>query len=134
MAWIMPSIALPRAGSYFDSSNASHGEVLVLPESLRSVDHNGTEADVLTLGGPNLHLRNDLSWTFKYDLENLSNPPLHTYDSPVIAFNLETAPLTLVPSGQITVSPDAFEMADSYLRYADNNNPLSSTRPAPVNY
>ncbi|MBV7328759.1 hypothetical protein KFU94_10960 [Chloroflexi bacterium TSY] len=106
------------AGSYFDPSNASHGEVrLVLPESLRSVDHNGTEADVVTLGGPNLSLHGDLSWPFEYDLGNL-----------------ETAPLTLVPLGQMTVSPDAFEMTDSCLRYADNNNPLSSTRPAPVNY
>ncbi|MEM7126355.1 MAG: hypothetical protein AAF702_08525 [Chloroflexota bacterium] len=106
----------------------SHGEIrLVLPDNLRSLDQNGVEADVVTLGGPALRLNNDLSWSFSADLADVAT---HTCESPVLAFNLELAPLTLVPLGELRVSSSRFEMSDSCLRYHERNNGAYA-RPAP---
>lgn len=125
------------ARPYFANINYGSGKVrVIMPNTIRPIDANGIELDTLNLAGPELRLNADLAFTFQTNISNIADHGCNAGDDPILGFNLETMPTTVVPTGLFTVTPTGIDMAGSCMDYFERYNPANANgyaRPAAGN-
>jgi hypothetical protein len=119
---------------FFANLNQGSGQVrVILPRSVRALDVNGVESDMLTLAGPQLRINADLQFSFQGNLDQIGNHGCAAGQDPILAFSLETLPVFVVPTGTLRMTPSELSAAGSCMDYAERYNPLYATgapRPA----
>jgi hypothetical protein len=122
---------------YFANVNYGSGKVRVMmPNTIRPIDANGAELDTLNLAGPDLRLNANLDFTFETNISNIDDHGCNAGDDPILGFNLETMPTTVVPTGIFTVKPSGVDMAGSCMDYFERYDPDNANgynRPAAGN-
>lgn len=109
---------------YFANTSYGSGKVrVIMPNTIRPIDVNGAELDTLNLAGPELRLNADLSFIFSTNISNIGNHGCNPGEDPILGFNLETMPTTVVPTGLFTVTPAGVTMAGSCMDYYERYNP-----------
>jgi hypothetical protein len=112
---------------FFANINYGSGKVrVIMPNSLRPIDANGSELDTLNLAGAELHLNANLAFTFQTNISNIPNHGCNAGNDPILGFNLETLPTTVVPTGLFTVTPDGVSMDGSCMDYFERYNPAAA--------
>ncbi len=120
-------------------ANISHGSGkvrVIMPPTIRTIDADGAELDTLNLAGTHLTLNANLDFTFQTNINNIANHGCDPGEDPILGFNLETMPTTVVPTGQFTVTPAGVQMAGSCMDYFERYDPAAANgynRPAPGN-
>lgn len=107
-------------------SNGSGKVRVIMPNTIRTIDINGDELDTLNLAGPELTLNANLAFSFQTNISNIANHGCNTGDDPILGFNLETMPTTVVPTGLFTVTPAGVSMAGSCMDYFERYNPAAA--------
>ncbi len=116
--------------SWFLADNRAYGEIVIdLPPSVRAVGHTGSESATLRLAGEALTLDSSLHYQFELDLTTL---PLHTCDNPILAWKLETLPVTVVPQGMLHVRNNGISSTTSCMRYVEQYTGANGPRPTPT--
>ncbi|MCI0399597.1 MAG: fibronectin type III domain-containing protein [Chloroflexi bacterium] len=130
-------VAEITARPFFANISYGSGKVrVIMPNTIRPVDANGSELDTLNLAGPELRLNANLEFNFQTNISNIANHGCNAADDPILGFNLETMPTTVVPTGLFTVTPSGINMAGSCMDYFERYNPASANgyaRPAASN-
>jgi|GEM_PF-2180425 len=143
-----PILVTPEAGlayqvaeittrPFFANVSYGSGKVrVIMPDTMRVLDANGEELDTLNIAGPELSLNAGLAFSFQTNIGNIANHGCNAGDDPILGFNLETMPATVVPGGELTVTPAGIEMAESCMDYFERYNPAAANgyaRPTPGN-
>ena len=122
---------------YFANLSTGTGKVrVIMPNSIRTIDANGSELDTLNLAGPELTINANLDFSFQTNISNIATHGCDAGDDPVLGFNMETMPTTVVPTGMFIVTPDGIDMAGSCMDYFERYNPAAANgyaRPAATN-
>lgn len=122
---------------FFANINYGSGKVrVIMPNTIRTIDADGLELDTLNLAGPELRLNADLDFSFETDLSDIANHGCDAVNDPILGFNLETMPATIVPDGLFSVTPAGVEMAGSCMDYFERYDSASTSgfpRPAAGN-
>ncbi len=130
-------VAEITARPYFGNISYGFGKVrIIMPDTIRTIDASGQELDTLNIAGPELVLHSDLRFSFRTNLSDIANHGCGPADDPILGFNLETMPTTVVPDGLFTVGPTGIYMADSCMDYFERYNPAAANgyaRPAAGN-
>ncbi len=124
------------ARPFFANISYGSGKVrVIMPGTIRTIDANGEELDSLNIAGPQLTLNANLEFSFQTNISNIANHGCDVGDDPILGFNLETMPVTVVPTGLFSVTPAGINMAGSCLDYFERYNPAAGgyPRPAPGN-
>ncbi|MFQ5858271.1 MAG: fibronectin type III domain-containing protein, partial [Anaerolineae bacterium] len=117
------------AQPWFDTPNDGAGDVrLHLPDTLRRVYSPPVEGDDIALPASLTKLHSDLSFDFSYDF---ASNPAHTCTTPIVAFNLETLPTTVVPLGLFTADETGITIESSCMRYLERYSGALGPRPTP---
>jgi hypothetical protein len=143
-----PILVTPEAGlayqvaeitirPFFSNFSQGSGKVrVIMPNTIRTIDAGGQELDTLNLAGPELALHADLDFSFQTNISNIADHGCDAGDDPILGFNLETMPVTVVPTGTFSVTPAGVEMAGSCMGYYERYNPAAANgyaRPAAGN-
>ncbi|HRQ40878.1 MAG TPA: fibronectin type III domain-containing protein [Chloroflexota bacterium] len=130
-------VAEIMARPFFANINYGSGKVrVILPTTMRAIDAYGEELDTLNLAGTDLALNANLEFSFQTNISNIANHGCDAGEDPILGFNLETMPTTVVPTGSFTVTPAGIQMAGSCMDYYERYNPAAANgyqRPGPGN-
>jgi hypothetical protein len=112
---------------FFAGINTGSGKVrVVLPRSLRAVDENGVESDMVTVAGSELQINSNLTFLFQTDLDQIASHGCAFGDEPILAFNLETLPTVVIPTGGLRMTSTRITASDSCMDYAERYHPDSA--------
>ena len=117
-------------------SNGSGKVRVILPDTMRAIDANGEELDSLNLAGTQMTIDATLDFSFQTNISNIATHGCNAGEDPILGFNLETMPTTVVPTGLLSVTPAGIEMAGSCMDYFERYNPAAANnyvRPAAGN-
>ncbi|MCL4267757.1 MAG: hypothetical protein KJ069_31615 [Anaerolineae bacterium] len=125
------------ARPFFANINTGSGKVrVIMPPTMRTIDANGEELDTLNLAGNDLTLNANLEFSFQTNISNIANHGCNAGEDPILGFNLETMPTTVVPTGLFSATPAGIEMAGGCMDYYERYNPAAANgyqRPGPGN-